>query len=119
MLDGREGHDFPAIVIDEGEGGVEFQIADPAVVGRVPPTGSTRATRSGAGWSASTSSPPSAFRRTSPESERPGDELVDAAGALEHVELAVGPGAHRRRASSPSARTTLRTGEVERPHAAQ
>jgi exoribonuclease R len=36
VLAGREGHNFPAIVIDEGEWGVEFQIADPAIVGRVP-----------------------------------------------------------------------------------
>ena len=36
VLDGREGQVFPAVVTDEGEWGVEFQIADPAVVGRVP-----------------------------------------------------------------------------------
>jgi exoribonuclease R len=36
VLDGREGQVFPAVVIDEGEWGIEFQIADPAVVGRVP-----------------------------------------------------------------------------------
>jgi exoribonuclease R len=36
VLADHEGHAFPAIVIDEGEWGVEFQIADPAIVGRVP-----------------------------------------------------------------------------------
>jgi exoribonuclease R len=36
VLAGQEGRDFPAIVIDEGDWGIEFQIADPAVVGRVP-----------------------------------------------------------------------------------
>jgi exoribonuclease R len=35
VLAGRQGHTFPAIVVDEGDWGVEFQIADPAVVGRV------------------------------------------------------------------------------------
>ncbi len=35
VLSGRQGHTFPAVVIDEGEWGVEFQIADPAVLGRV------------------------------------------------------------------------------------
>lgn len=35
VLATHEGHTFPAIVIDEGEWGVEFQIADPAIVGRV------------------------------------------------------------------------------------
>jgi exoribonuclease R len=36
VLSGQEGRTFPAIVIDEGDWGVEFQIADPAIVGRVP-----------------------------------------------------------------------------------
>jgi exoribonuclease R len=36
VLSGQQGRTFPAIVIDEGEWGVEFQIADPAIVGRVP-----------------------------------------------------------------------------------
>jgi len=35
VLAGREGHTFLAVVIDEGEWGVEFQIAEPAVIGRV------------------------------------------------------------------------------------
>jgi exoribonuclease R len=32
VLSGREGHTFQAVVVDEGERGVEFQIADPAVL---------------------------------------------------------------------------------------
>lgn len=35
VLAGREGHIFDAVVVDEGERGVEFQIADPAVLARV------------------------------------------------------------------------------------
>lgn len=35
VLSGREGQTFPAVVIDEGDWGVEFQLAEPAVVGRV------------------------------------------------------------------------------------
>lgn len=36
VLASQLGRTFPAIVIDEGDWGIEFQIADPAVVGRVP-----------------------------------------------------------------------------------
>ena len=36
VLAAQQGRTFPAIVIDEGDWGVEFQIADPAIVGRVP-----------------------------------------------------------------------------------
>ncbi len=36
VLASQEGRTFPAVVIDEGDWGVEFQIADPAIVGRVP-----------------------------------------------------------------------------------
>jgi len=36
VLSTHVGHTFPAIVIDEGDWGIEFQIADPAIVGRVP-----------------------------------------------------------------------------------
>ncbi len=36
VLSGQQGRTFPAVVIDEGEWGIEFQIADPAIVGRVP-----------------------------------------------------------------------------------
>jgi exoribonuclease R len=35
VLAGREGGILPAVVLDEGDWGVEFQIADPAVIGRV------------------------------------------------------------------------------------
>lgn len=35
VLAGREGQVLPAVVLDEGDWGVEFQIADPAVIGRV------------------------------------------------------------------------------------
>ena len=35
VLAGREGHMLRAVVLDEGEWGVEFQVADPAVIGRV------------------------------------------------------------------------------------
>jgi exoribonuclease R len=35
VLAGHEGHTFSAVVIDEGEWGVEFQIAEPAVLGRL------------------------------------------------------------------------------------
>jgi exoribonuclease R len=35
VLSGREGHTFPAVVIDEGEQGVDFQVTEPAVLGRV------------------------------------------------------------------------------------
>jgi len=36
VLSTHVGDTFPAIVIDEGDWGIEFQIADPAIVGRVP-----------------------------------------------------------------------------------
>jgi exoribonuclease R len=35
VLSGRQGHTFAAVVIDESEQGVDFQMADPAVLGRV------------------------------------------------------------------------------------
>ena len=35
VLTGYEGRIFPAVVLDEGDWGVEFQLADPAVIGRV------------------------------------------------------------------------------------
>jgi exoribonuclease R len=35
VLSGREGDTFPAVVIDEGEQGVDFQVTEPAVLGRV------------------------------------------------------------------------------------
>jgi exoribonuclease R len=35
VLAGREGDTFPAVVLDEGDWGVEFEIAEPAVIGRV------------------------------------------------------------------------------------
>jgi exoribonuclease R len=35
VLAGREGQILQAVVVDEGDWGVEFQVADPAVIGRV------------------------------------------------------------------------------------
>ena len=100
VLAGREGHTFPAVVIDEGDWGVEFQIADPAVdragchAHRIDPGDEIRVQRG----QRRRRRRPRSCTNASPERASPsaGDELADRARALEHVQLAVGSGAHRR-----------------------